>query len=414
MKFTYKHTLFASFTGYITQAIVNNLAPLLFATFQREFSISIDKIGYIIFMNFFVQIIVDMSAAKYADKIGYRKCVCFALFLNVLGLAGLGTLPYIFNNAYGAIMCSVIVSAIGGGLLEVVISPIVEALPGDAKSAKMSLLHSFYCWGQVAVVLISTAYFVVFGVQNWRYLCFIWALVPLFNIFMFLIVPLCKLVEEEHKVPFKKLAKHKMFWVFFALMICAGASELAMSQWSSLFAEVGLKVSKSVGDILGMCMFAALMGISRVYFGLSGYKIKIENGLLISSVICIISYLLTAFSHNAFLALIGCGLCGLGVGLMWPGTYSLSSKFFPGGGTAMFAMLAFAGDIGCTAGPTIVGNISDMIQRHNINFLPNLIFGSDMTEIGLKTGLALSCVFPVVMLVLVLALKKRLKTKNKI
>ena len=367
MKFTYKHTLFASFTGYITQAIVNNLAPLLFATFQREFSISIDKIGYIIFMNFFVQIIVDMSAAKYADKIGYRKCVCFALFLNVLGLAGLGTLPYIFNNAYGAIMCSVIVSAIGGGLLEVVISPIVEALPGDAKSAKMSLLHSFYCWGQVAVVLISTAYFVVFGVQNWRYLCFIWA----------------------------------------------GASELAMSQWSSLFAEVGLKVSKSVGDILGMCMFAALMGISRVYFGLSGDKIKIENGLLISSVICIISYLLTAFSHNAFLALIGCGLCGLGVGLMWPGTYSLSSKFFPGGGTAMFAMLAFAGDIGCTAGPTIVGNISDMIQRHNINFLTNLIFGSDMTEIGLKTGLALSCVFPVVMLVLVLVLKKRLKIKYK-
>lgn len=409
MKLTYKHTLFASFTGYISQAIVNNLAPLLFVTFQNEFAISIDKIGYIIFVNFFVQILVDMCAAKYADRIGYRKCVCFALALNVIGFVGLGTLPYMVKNHYAAIMGSIVVSAMGGGLLEVVISPIVEAIPGDAKSAKMSLLHSFYCWGQVGVVLVSTAYFMIFGIANWKYLCFIWALVPLFNMIMFMKVPLCKLVEEQHQVPFKQLAKNKVFWVFFVLMLGAGAAELSMSQWSSLFAEVGLKVSKSVGDVLGMCMFAVLMGLARVYFATYGNKIKIENGLLISSILCVIAYLMTAFSHNAILALIGCALCGLSVGLMWPGTYSLASKVFPGGGTAMFAMLAFAGDIGCSVGPTIVGNISNAIQKLNVNILPNLIFGTDMTEVGLKTGLGFSCVFPFVMIILLIMLKRKMK-----
>lgn len=411
MKFTYKHTLFASFTGYITQAIVNNLAPLLFVTFQREFTIPIDKIGYIIFVNFFVQILVDMTAAKYADRVGYRKCVCLALALSAAGLAGLGIFPYVLSNHYAAIMGSIVVSAMGGGLLEVVISPIVEAIPGDAKSAKMSLLHSFYCWGQVGVVLVSTAYFLIFGIENWRYLCFVWALVPLFNIFMFVNVPLCTLVEEEHKIPFFQLAKNKIFWVFFVLMLGAGASELAMSQWSSLFAESGLKVSKSVGDLLGMCMFAVLMGTSRVYFATYGNKIKIENGLLISSVLCVFSYLLTALSHNAVLSLAGCALCGFSVGLMWPGTYSLASKIFPKGGTAMFAMLAFAGDIGCSVGPTIVGNISSTIQNLNVNIFPKLIFGTDITEVGLKTGLGIAAVFPLIMVVLLIGLKKKNKTR---
>lgn len=406
MKLTYKHTMFASYTGYITQAIVNNLAPLLFVTFQKDFDISLDKIGYIVFINFFVQILTDIAAAKYADKVGYRKCVCAAHILDVIGLSGLGIFPYIMPDAYAGILLATVISAVGGGLLEVVVSPIVEALPGEAKSSQMSLLHSFYCWGQMGVVLVSTAFFALFGVENWRFLCFIWALVPFFNIFMFLKVPMCSLVAEEEKMPFKKLAGNKFFWVFLMLMLCAGASELAMSQWSSLFAEAGLKVSKALGDLLGMCMFAALMGISRVYFGIMGEKIKIENGLIISSILCIASYLLTAFSQNSILSLIGCGICGLSVGLMWPGTYSLASKFFPAGGTAMFAVLAFAGDVGCSTGPTIVGNISNLIQNTGAKILP-FISGADVTETGLKTGLAFVSLFPFVMLAVVMMLKKK-------
>lgn len=407
MKFTAKHTMFASFTGYITQAIVNNLAPLLFVTFQREFNVPLDKIGYIIFINFFVQILVDMVAAKYADKVGYRKCVCAAHILNVVGLAGLGVFPYVFGNAYVGIVTATVINAIGGGLLEVVVSPIVEAIPGDGKSAQMSLLHSFYCWGQVGVVLLSTAYFVAFGVENWRYLCFLWAIIPFLNTFMFLKVPIWSLVSDEEKTPFLQLLKNKVFWVFLILMLCAGASEIAMSQWSSLFAEVGLKVSKSVGDLLGMCMFAVLMGISRVYFGIMGDKIKIENGLIISSVLCIISYMITSFSTNPIVSLIGCGMCGLSVGLMWPGTYSMAAKFFPAGGTTMFAVLALAGDMGCSTGPTIVGNISTFVQNSGSEFVRKIITGADMTEVGLKAGLAVVSIFPIVMFLSVMLLKRK-------
>ena len=409
MKLTHKHTLISGFTGYIVQAIVNNLAPLLFVTFQREFGITLDKIGYIASINFFIQIVTDLAAAKYADRFGYRRCVCFALFLSFAGLSGLGIFPYIFPNAYAGIILATVISAVGGGLLEVVISPIVEAIPGEKKSAKMSFLHSFYCWGQVGVVVLSTLFFVTAGIENWRFLCFAWAAVPIFNFFMFLKVPIYHLVEEERKTPFKELLGQKMFWLFLVLMLCAGASELAMSQWSSLFAEVGLNVSKSAGDMLGMCMFAVLMGISRVYFGVNSHRIKIENGLLLSSVLCILSYALTAFSKSPVLSLIGCSLCGLSVGLMWPGTYSMASRFFPSGGTTMFAVLAFAGDVGCSAGPTIVGNISSFIQKISTNLLPGIIHGADFTQIGLKTGLAVIIVFPLVMLVSVVLLKKRAK-----
>ncbi len=407
MKLTKKHTLIAGFTGYIVQALVNNIAPLLYVTFQKEFAITLDKIGYIASINFSVQILVDLMCARYVDKIGYRRCICIALILASVGVAGLGIFPYIFPSAYLGIIFSTIISAIGGGVLEVVISPIVEAIPGNAKSAKMSLLHSFYCWGQVGVVVLSTLFFIFAGINNWKFLCFLWTIIPLTNFVLFLKVPIWHLVEDGVSMPFKELISKKLFWLFFVLMLCAGASELAMSQWSSLFAELGLKVSKSVGDILGMCCFAILMGVSRLYFGFNSQKLKLENGILLSSVLCIISYLLTAFSPSPLLSLIGCSLCGLSVGLMWPGTYSLAAKVFPTGGTTMFAILAFAGDIGCSTGPTLVGTISTFIQNINKNIFPSLIHGTDITEIGLKIGLSVMFVFPLAMLISVVLLKRK-------
>ncbi len=358
MKFTYRHTKYAAYIGYVSQAIVNNLAPLLFVSFQRDLGLSLDKISLLITMNFCVQIVVDLLSAKYIDRIGYRRATLLAHIMIVLGLVGLGTLPFLLDPFAGVALC-VVVYAVGGGLTEVIISPIVEALPGDEKESAMSLLHSFYCWGQVAVVLLSTLYFTVIGVGNWRYLPFLWAVVPAFNIFMFANVPIRTLNEDGESVPLKKLFRVKIFWLFLLLMVCAGASELAMSQWASLFAEEGLKVSKTFGDLLGPCAFAVLMGTARTVYGIRGSKMNLQRTIFFSAVLCVISYMVAVFAPHPVVALVGCAFTGLSVGIMWPGTFSLALKYYPQGGTAMFAILALAGDVGCSAGPTLAGFVAD-------------------------------------------------------
>jgi len=385
MTLTYKHTKYAAYIGYITQAIVNNLMPLLFVSFQREFSLSLDKISLLITMNFGVQIVTDLVAAKYTDKIGYRAAAALAHIMAVIGLTGMAYLPFIMPPFAGLCICSA-VNAVGGGLTEVIISPIIEALPGDEKASAMSLLHSFYCWGQVAVVLLSTLYFVTAGISYWRFLPLIWALVPLFNIFFFLKVPIRTLNEGGEDIPLSKLFRVKIFWLFLILMICAGASELAMSQWASLFAEEGLKVSKTMGDMLGPCAFAVLMGTARTFYGLKGANINLRKSIAASGALCVVSYMLAVFAPHPVISLAGCALCGLSVGLMWPGTFSIAAKCYPAGGTAMFAILALAGDIGCSAGPTIAGFVAD---------------GTG----DLKKGLLAAVVFPVIMIVGILALR---------
>lgn len=386
MEFTFRHTKYAAYIGYITQAIVNNLAPLLFVSFQREFSLSLDRISVLITMNFGVQIITDIIAAKYVDRIGYRPACVIAHIFAALGLVGYGVLPFVISPYAGLMLCSA-VCAIGGGLTEVVISPVVEALPGNEKESAMSLLHSFYCWGQVLVVLLSTLYFSLIGVERWRFLSVIWAAIPLFNIFLFCKVPIRHLNENGESMPVRKLFCKKVFWLFIILMICAGASELAMSQWASLFAEEGLGVSKTFGDLLGPCAFAALMGISRTVYGLFGSKMNLRRFIFGSGILCVISYLTAVFAPVPVVSLMGCAVCGLSVGIMWPGTYSIAARRYEQGGTAMFAVLALAGDVGCTSGPVLagfVGNASD----------------------DLKNGLLAAALFPAIMVIGIAFLRK--------
>lgn len=394
MKLSYKHTLFASYTGYITQAIVVNLAPLLFLTFQRSFGLSLGQIGFLVTLNFVVQIIVDFLSAKFIDRIGYRIPVVTAHVVSVLGLVGLSAFPFLFPSPYIGLLLATTLYAIGGGLIEVLTSPIVEALPNDQKASAMSLLHSFYCWGQVAVVLLSTLFFVTAGIQKWYILPLLWAIVPFINIFVFAKVPINIYGEGGEHFSFKKLFKMKFFWLFIILMICSGASELSISQWSSLFAESGLKVSKTVGDLLGPCLFAVLMGTSRAIYGKFGGKINLTNFIEFCGFLCVGGYLLTVLSPFPILSLIGCGICGLAVGIMWPGTLSLSARYCPQGGTAMFALLALAGDVGCSSGPSVVGLISEQFAD---------------TEIGLKVGIGCAAIFPVLMLLCIWFLKRRLK-----
>lgn len=393
IKNNYNHTVFACYFGYVVQAIVNNFAPLLFLTFRSEFGISLEKITTLVTINFLFQLFIDIVAAKAVDKIGYRKCIVAAQFFSAAGIVGLGVFPDIFPNAYMGLIVSILLYATGGGLIEVLVSPIVEACPIKAKKAAMSLLHSFYCWGHLFVVLVSTLFFFVFGIKNWRYLTLIWAVIPFLNAFYFSQVPIAHLTEEGEQIPLKKLLKSKQFLLFVVIMVCAGASEQGMSQWASAFAEEGLKVSKTVGDLAGPSLFAITMGSSRVIYSKISEKTDLNKYMSLCAVLCIFAYAVASFSGNPVFSLIGCAICGFSVGVMWPGAFSLASETFAKGGTAMFAILALAGDFGCSFGPTVVG------------------FATSVLNDDLKKGVFAAVVFPI-LLIISLRVMKKLKTKS--
>ncbi len=364
MKLTYKHTVTACFIGYITQAIINTYSALLFVTFEKDYGIALAQLGLLVGLNFGLQLLTDLVAALVIEKTGWRIPIVLAHILATSGLVLLAVLPNTMENKFLALCISVAVTAVGGGLLEVLISPITEACPGDDKAGAMSLLHSFYCWGYVGVVALSTLFFTIFGIQNWHILALIWALIPCFNIFFFCFVPFGKLVEEnEEKTSLKKLFSNKHFLLFLVIMFCAASCEQAVSQWASAFAEKALCVNKTIGDLAGPMMFALLMGSARVIHARWGTKIKLtlEGTILASGILCLISYLIISLSPWAWLSFAGCGLCGFSVGILWPGTFSMAAGSIRGGGTAMFAVMALFGDMGCGAGPVIVGNVASAL-----------------------------------------------------
>ena len=390
IKNDYGHTIYASYVGYITQAIVNNFVPLLFLTFQAQYDISLEMLGLLVTINFGVQLFVDFIAAKFIDKIGYRIAIVAAHIFSGAGLIGLAVFPEILPP-YAGIVLAIVFYAVGGGILEVLVSPIVEACPTTKKEAAMSLLHSFYCWGHVFVVLASTLFFTLAGIENWKWMAVIWSVVPFANAVYFSLVPIANIVEDGKGMSIKELFKNKTFWILFLLMICSGASEQGMSQWASAFAESGLKVSKTVGDLAGPCLFALLMGLSRALYAKLSDKISLKAAMVGSGCLCIVCYLLAAFAPHPALGLIGCAVCGFSVGIMWPGTFSLASNSLPAGGTAMFAFLALAGDLGCGSGPTIVGAVAER-------------FGDD-----LKIGVLSAIVFPILLVVVNMLLKNKSK-----
>ena len=357
---SHRHTLRASYIGYITQAIVNNFCPLLFLTFQREFGLSLGQITLITTVNFAVQLLIDFLSTLFVDRIGYRKCIVAAHVFAAAGLAGLTCFPAFFPTPYAGLMTAVVLYGIGGGLIEVLISPIVESCPTEGKAAAMSLLHSFYCWGQAGLVFFSALFFRAIGIAHWRVLALLWALVPLLNTFYFALVPIYPVVPENVKaIPLSQLLRRKTFWLLMVLMVCAGASELAMSQWSSAFAEAGLRVSKTVGDLAGPCAFALCMGSARALYGRFAARLPLRTAMVGSAALCAVCYALAAFSASPALSLAGCALCGFSVGIFWPGTFSMAAEALPGGGTALYALMALAGDVGCSGGPTLVGLIAD-------------------------------------------------------
>lgn len=386
----YQKTMYACFVGYIVQAIINNFVPLLFLTFEKNYHIPLSQITMLITFNFGVQLVVDFLAAKYVDRIGYRTSIVLAHVCSAAGLIGLAVLPELFPNSIMGLMIAVVIYAVGGGLIEVLISPIMESCPSKHKEKAMSLLHSFYCWGHVGVVLLSTLFFHFFGIENWKILALVWAIIPVVNGIVFCKVPMASLMEEgETGMTLGELAGNGTFWILMLMMVCSGASEQGVSQWASTFAEKGLQISKTMGDLAGPMFFAILMGASRAFYGKYGDKLDLNRFMVGSSILCVLSYLCISLSPSPLLSLIGCGICGLSVGIMWPGSFSRASQSLPKGGTAMFAMLALAGDVGCGSGPTVVGYVTGLV-------------GED-----LKRGILAGVIFPVLLLVGIALLHRR-------
>ena len=376
MKNQYNKTITACFVGYIVQAVVNNFTPLLFLFFQKSYHVPLSQITLLVTFNFGIQLLVDLLSVGFIDKIGYRASMVIAHVLSAAGLVLLTVLPDVLPTPFVGILIAVMIYAIGGGLLEVLVSPVVEACPSDNKEKSMSMLHSFYCWGHAGVVFISTLFFYVAGIENWKILAIIWALIPVGNAIVFTRVPIATLIEDgESGLGLKELFRMKIFWILLVMMICAGASEQAVSQWASTFAEKGLGISKTAGDLAGPMAFAILMGTSRLFYGKYGDRIHLERFMVYSSLLCILSYLGISLFPVPLLSLIACAVCGLSVGIMWPGTFSKASAALPKGGTAMFALLALGGDIGCSGGPTLVGMVSGALGDNlKIGVLAGIIF----------------------------------------
>ncbi len=388
----YRKTLLACYLGFITQAISANFAPLLFLTFRNTYGIPLEKIAMIPMTFFLTQLLIDFAATKFVDRIGYRTCVVCSQMVSAVGLALLAVLPDLLPDPFIGILIAVVFYAVGAGLIEVLISPIVEACPFENKDGMMSLLHSFYCWGSVGVILGSTLFFAVFGVENWRIVAVLWAVPPFMNTFNFLRCPIERLTEDGEGMTMGQLFRMPLFWLMAMLMVCSGASEISMSQWASAFTESAMGVSKTVGDLAGPCLFAVLMGISRVFYGRMSEKLDLTRTMLGCGALCVMCYLLASLSSSPVPGLMGCALCGISVGIMWPGTLSISAQKCPRGGTVMFALLALAGDLGGSIGPSLVGSVSSMADGN------------------LKTGHLAATVFPVLLISGLLVLKKRVRT----
>lgn len=390
MKDKYQKTMYACFAGYIVQAIVNNFVPLLFLTFESSYNIPLSQITMLITFNFGIQLIVDLLSTKFVDRIGYRVSIVMAHVFAAGGLIGLVVLPDLLPNAFAGLLIAVVIYAIGGGLIEVLISPIMESCPTENKEKAMSLLHSFYCWGHVGVVLLSTLFFKLCGIENWKILALIWAVIPIVNGIVFCKAPIASLIEDGEKgMSLRDLCRNQMFWILMLMMVCAGASEQAVSQWASTFAEQGLGVTKTIGDLAGPMAFAILMGSARAFYGKFGEKIDLDKFMMGSSLLCVIAYLCISLSPSPLISLVGCAVCGLSVGIMWPGTFSKASATLKNGGTAMFALLALAGDVGCSGGPTLVGFVTGQMSNN------------------LKLGVLAGIVFPIFLIVAEIVLKGR-------
>ena len=394
-KVSYKSTVIACYTGYFSQAIVVNLVPIIFIPLRERFGFSYSQLGLLILINFVTQILIDISLSKAADKYGLRIFAVVSHFLCVAGFLLFAFTPYFFagQEFLGYMVSSVVFSA-GGGLLEILLNPIIDAIPAKQKDRAMILLHSFYAWGQAAVVIITTL-LLFFGV-NLTVIILLWAAIPFVNGFIFSKVPIAEKENKENIIKIRQLIKNPIFIIAFIAILFGSASEATMAQWASSFMQKGLGLPKITGDILGICGFAVMLGTGRALYGFYAKKVRLNKILIYSSFAAVICYFVVAVSPFDFLSIAACAVSGLCVSLMWPGTLVIASERLPLAGASMFALLSAGGDIGAAAAPFATGNTIDF-------FISRL--GNEQS--GLRLGILLSGLFPLAALIFFAKLKKR-------
>lgn len=387
---------------FIIQALIINFPPILFLHFSTTYGIPLSKITFLVIINFACQFCLDMLSAIFAKHLSYKVMIVASNILAALGLASYAFLPEILPNAYLGLVIATLISAMGSGLIEVIANPIMQSCPKPKKNFSMGFLHSFYCWGALGVVLISTLLLLWTGMGSWKLLALLWALIPAVNTVIFLVSPMNQpSAELEETSSLSKLVKTKMFWLFIFIMILGGACEQAMAQWASAFAETVLteinivpESAKLFGDLLGPCFFALTMALSRMIYPKVCEKYDLRRVMILSSILCAICYAVAAITQNPFVSLIGCGVCGFSVGIMWPGTLDLAGKTCTFVGTALFAMLSLAGDLGCLTGPALIG------------------FTADILGGNLKAGMTAAILLPSLLTVILLLFKAKPQKNN--
>ena len=392
-KVSYQATIYACYLGYFVQAVIVNVTPILFIPLREHFGLTFEQMGRLVLINFITQVVVDLSFSKPVERYGIRPFIVTAHTLACVGLGLFAAAPLLFSNPYTGFVIATIIFSGSGGLLELLLSPIVNAIPTDEKAAAMSVLHSFYSWGQVVVVLLTTVLVAVLGSGKWYLIMVMWTLLPLINIFAFSRVPLAPMVAEEHRTKLRTLIKERFFIVALFGILFGAAAENTMALWTSTFLEKAIHLPKLTGDIAGVCMFASMMGIGRALYGKFGSKINIYKAMLWGSALTTICYLVIAFSPWMFLSLIACAACGLGVSVLWPGSLVISANRFPLAGASMFAVLSSGGDSGASIGPWLVGFMADKAPM----WMKNMPFSMNGEEFGLRAGLAVGIAFPLAM-----------------
>lgn len=398
MKKEFRLTLMAARMGFFTQALVNNLAPVFFVLFRVLYGFSYLQVGILAALNFTLQLFADITSPNLISRFGYRKCAMTAQALCAVGLILMPGLCILTGGVYISFIIPVLIYSYGAGMIEVLASPIVEAIPDLPENTKMSMLHSFYSWGQMTCVALTTLALHFIGYERWFLIPVLWSAIPIFGIILFsrARLDMADMAEKESEKGGRLFCRS--FVLMLIIMTCAGASEIAMSEWSSLFAEEALGVSKVAGDLFGPCMFALFMGMGRMCHAKFGERLNLSRLIKACSLLCVICYVGAALLRPAAASLIFCALTGLSVSLMWPGALSLAAAR-NNGGARMYGLLAAFGDIGCIIGPVVTSSVSEFADGNERIRAIGAAYGLSADKTALRASLLAMALIPLVMLI---------------
>ena len=405
MQTNYKRVKYACYTTNVSMSVVANLSPILFLTFHNLYGISYSLLGSLVLINFIAQLLIDLIFSFFSHKFNIPLAVKITPLLTLVGLFLYAVCPLAFPQyAYAGLVVGTLVFSVSGGLAEVLISPVIAAIPSDDPDREMSKLHSVYAWGVVPVILISTLFLYVFGSQSWHWLALLYMLVPLVAFLLFTKAQIPQMETPEKVSGALSFLKNKGLWLCVGAIFLGGASECIMAQWSSGYIEQALGIPKVWGDIFGVAVFSVMLGMGRTLYAKKGKKI--ENVLFLGSIGATICYLLAAICNMPLIGLVACAFTGLCVSMLWPGSLIVASDRFPQGGVFIFAMMAAGGDLGASVGPQLIGVITDFAIANPtiVSFAEGMNLAPE--QMGMKLGMLVGMLFPLTAIAVYFVIKK--------